>query len=110
MVVNEVFSCLFLSELFQWICPENVAHKTVGGRFAEAIDLNELAKTAVCATLKQLTLLMSSNVCNSGLRPPCIHKNCLFITAANGKAQKDSIHASYTFSEYLCLHSSLKVK
>lgn len=32
------------------------------------------------------------------------------MTAASGKAQKDSIQASYIDSEYLCLHSSLKVK
>ena len=30
--------------------------------------------------------------------------------AAKGKEQKDFIQASYTASEYLCLHSSLKVK
>ena len=56
------------------------------------------------------TLFKSSRVCSSGLSPPCMHKNCLFMTAASGNAQKESMHASYTASEYLCLHSSLKVK
>ena len=32
-----------------------------------------------------------------------MHRNCLFIIAANGSEQKDSMHASYTRSEYLCL-------
>lgn len=30
-----------------------------------------------------------------------MHKNCLFIIAASGSAQKDSRHASYKRSEYL---------
>jgi len=56
------------------------------------------------------TLFKSSRVWSSGLNPPCIHKNCLFITAARGSAQNESMQASYTASEYLCLHSSLNVK
>lgn len=52
----------------------------------------------------------SSNVCNSGLKPPWMQRNCLFITAAKGNEQKLSIQASYTRSEYLCLHSNLNVK
>lgn len=40
------------------------------------------------------TLLRSSKVWSSGLKPPCIHRNCLFMTAASGKAQKDSMQAS----------------
>lgn len=52
---------------------------------------------------KRSILRRSSRVCNSGLKPPWIHKNCLFMTAANGREQKLSIQASYTRSEYLCL-------
>ena len=50
-----------------------------------------------------LTALMSSSVFNSGERPPWMQRNCLFMMAAKGNAQKDSMHASYTRSEYLCL-------
>jgi len=57
-----------------------------------------------------LTLRMSSIVCSSGDIPPCMHRNCLFMTAARGNAQNDSMQASYTRSEYLCLHSVLNVK
>jgi hypothetical protein len=39
VVVNEEFAGFLLAELFQWICPENVAHKPVGRRLTEAIDL-----------------------------------------------------------------------
>ena len=56
-----------------------------------------------------------------------MQKNCLFMIAAKGSAQKDCMHASYNRSEYLRLpvegwvsgcpldisihvHSSLKVK
>jgi hypothetical protein len=41
-----------------------------------------------------LTFLRSSNVVNSGLSPPWIHKNCLFMIAASGRAQNDSAQAS----------------
>ncbi len=47
-----------------------------------------------------LTLLMSSNVCISGDRPPWTHKNCWFIRAARGRQSNASMHASYTCSEY----------
>ena len=57
-----------------------------------------------------ITLRMSSIVCSSGDSPPCMQRNCLFMIAASGRAQKDCKHASYTRSEYLCLHSSLNVK
>ena len=52
----------------------------------------------------------SSIVWSSGDIPPCMYKNCLFMIAAGGSAQNDSMHASYTRPEYLCLHSVLKVK
>lgn len=55
----------------------------------------------------QLTLRMSSIVFSSGDRPPWIQRNCLFMMAARGREQKDSIHASYTRSLYLCLPSSV---
>ena len=39
MVVNKVFLRLFLTKVFKRIGPENVAHKTMGRRFAEAVNL-----------------------------------------------------------------------
>jgi hypothetical protein len=39
VVVNEVFPGLLLSELFQRIRPENVAHEAMSWRFAETVDL-----------------------------------------------------------------------
>ena len=45
MVVDEEFRRLFLTKLFKWICPENVTHQAMGGRFAEPIDLNLSANT-----------------------------------------------------------------
>jgi hypothetical protein len=43
MVVNKVFLRLFLAKVFEWVSPENVAHKTVGWRLAEAIDLRSMS-------------------------------------------------------------------
>jgi len=78
-----------------------------------------------------VTFRISSKVCNSGERPPWTQKNCLFMMAANGRAQNEFMHASYIRSEYFRLpgnevrvsqpscsydkrdyrvHSSLKVK
>lgn len=37
---------------------------------------------------------MSSSVKISGLRPPWTQRNCLFMTAASGRQQNDSIAAS----------------
>lgn len=42
MVVNEVFLRLLLSKLLQRICPEDVAHETVGGRLPEAVERLEV--------------------------------------------------------------------
>ena len=41
MVVNKVFLRLFLTKVFKRIGPENVAHKTMGRRFAEAVNLKK---------------------------------------------------------------------
>lgn len=40
-----------------------------------------------------LTVLRSSRVWSSGDRPPWIHRNCLFMIAAKGKLQNDSMQA-----------------
>lgn len=64
-----------------------VAHGT--GRSMVCQQLGSL-----CLDLAQRTLLRSSRVCNSGLSPPCIQRNCLFMIAARGNAQKDSMQAS----------------
>jgi hypothetical protein len=44
MIVNEELLRLFLSEFFQRISPEDVAHETVGWWFSEAIDLQVLTE------------------------------------------------------------------
>lgn len=49
------------------------------------------------------TFLISSSVWISGDSPPCTHRNCWFISAARGRASNDSMHTSYTLSEYLIL-------
>ena len=46
---------------------------------------------------------MSSSVCISGDKPPWTHRNCWFISAANGRQSNASIQASYTRSVYLIL-------
>ena len=43
MIVDEVLSRLFLTELFQRICPKDVAHEAMSGRFTETVDLLWLA-------------------------------------------------------------------
>lgn len=45
MVVNEVLGSLLLAKFFQWICPENVAHEAMSGRFPEAINLTLSAES-----------------------------------------------------------------
>ncbi len=100
--------CTKLSEVFS--DPKSSigsAHKIshimpcVGGSRKRSIYANSENRSRL--KVGRLTARMSSKVFNSGDRPPCMHKNCLFMTAANGSAQKDSIHASYTRSLYLCL-------
>ena len=39
VVVHEILGCLLLSKLLEWIGPEDVAHKSLGWWFAEAVDL-----------------------------------------------------------------------
>ena len=48
VVVDEVFASLFLAKLFEWVGPENVAHKPVSGRLAESINLS----SQYCRTLQ----------------------------------------------------------
>ena len=40
------------------------------------------------------TARKSSRVLSSGESPPCMQRNCLFMMAARGRAQKDSMQAS----------------
>lgn len=115
VVVDEILRRLLLAEIFQRVGPQDVAHQPMRRRLAEAVNLFpsisiSIRDTCLGRSAARPTLLRSSRVCSSGLRPPWMHKNCLFMTAANGSAQNDCVQASYTFSEYLCLHSSLKVK
>lgn len=51
-------------------------------------SVGDLSKTV------RFTFRISSRVCKSGERPPWTQKNCLFMTAANGRAQKEFMHAS----------------
>lgn len=41
--MDEVVAGFFLAEVFQRICPENIAHKAVGRRFSKSINLVKLA-------------------------------------------------------------------
>ena len=52
---------------------------------------------------RELTFLMSSRPKTSGERPPWTHRNCWFMMAARGRQSNESIHVSYTVSEYLIL-------
>jgi hypothetical protein len=69
MVVNEVLGGLLLTEFFQWICPKNVAHQTMSGGFAEAVNL-DLVSGIPGKHHRIHTCFRSSKVCNSGLKPP----------------------------------------
>lgn len=93
MVVYEEVVRLFLSELLERVGPQDVAHEAVCRWFAEPVDLKESAMPTTVHVLSH-TLFRSSRVWSSGLNPPCMHKNCLFMTAARGSAQKASMQAS----------------
>jgi hypothetical protein len=54
MVVNKVFLRLFLTKVFERVSPENVAHKTVGWRLAEAVDLRSMS-----VNIKQIMSLLT---------------------------------------------------
>jgi hypothetical protein len=109
MIVDKVFSTLLLPKVFHRVGPKDIAHETVRWWLTEAIDLGEIvvkpqtSKTGSTVKWDLHTTRRSSRVFNSGERPPCIQRNCLFMTAARGRAQKESMHASYMRSEYLCL-------
>lgn len=97
MVVNEAVRNLLLPEILYGICPKDIGHEAMCGRFPEPIDLYEqrgrdINNMDVRGVI--LTARMSSRVLSSGERPPWMHRNCLFIMAARGNEQKDSMHAS----------------
>ena len=50
-----------------------------------------------------LTFLMSSMLNISGESPPWTQRNCWFMMAASGRQSNESMHVSYTVSEYLIL-------
>ena len=112
MVMNKTFSGFLLTKIFNRISPQNIAHQSLGRGLAKSVNLDGCIyqnywKRVCC--LKQIhTTRMSSRVLSSGDNPPCMHKNCLFMIAASGKAQNDSMHASYMRSEYLCLPKKVK--
>src|SRR6266404_2231703 len=111
VVMHEVLWAPLLPKTLDGVRPQYVAHESRSWRLTEPVQLRKQHATKMGKDkgrgARGLTLRMSSIVCNSGDSPPCTHKNCLFMIAARGRAQKDSMHASYTRSEYLCLHSSL---
>lgn len=43
VVVDEILSCLLLAKLFQRVSPQNVAHKAMGRRLLEAVNLSKSA-------------------------------------------------------------------
>lgn len=42
MIVQEIIASLFLAEIFEGIGPQDVTHEALGGRFSEAINLQQL--------------------------------------------------------------------
>ena len=87
---------LLRAKVFNGIRPKNITHQSMSGRFAESIKLSivTVRPFVLDAIYFRRTFRISSMVFNSGDRPPCMQRNCLFIIAAKGRAQKDSIHAS----------------
>jgi hypothetical protein len=114
VVVHKVLRATLLAKVLDRVGPQYIAHESGRRRLAKSIELQgghrSRGRSEGGDEGEGLTLRMSSIVCSSGEIPPCMHKNCLFMTAARGNAQNDWIQASYTRSEYLCLHSVLKVK
>lgn len=93
VVVDEKIISFLLSKLLEWISPENVAHEAMCRWFAESINLFPVSE-ASAMRLEPRTPFRSSKVWSSGLNPPCMHRNCLFMTAARGRAQNESMQAS----------------
>lgn len=44
MIVNVELASLFLTEFFEGVSPEDIAHEAVSGRFSESIDLQSQHK------------------------------------------------------------------
>ena len=105
--MHKAIRCLFLPKVLNGIRPEDIAHQAMSWWFVEAVDLVGIQKSTSGRNKQKLTARRSSRVFNSGESPPCMQRNCLFMMAARGSAQKDSMQASYTRSEYLCLPSNL---
>lgn len=111
MVMDKILLRLFTAEILQRIGPKDVAHQSVGWRFTESVDLrwpkshpnsNRVSENVQYPTVTgsktdgrvALTDLRSSRVLSSGLNPPWMQRNCLFMIAAKGRQQNDSMHAS----------------
>lgn len=97
MVVDEPVRVLLVPKLLERVRPEHVAHEPVRWRLAEAIDLRRPRSALHPGTqhaLGRRTERRSSSVLSSGLSPPWMQRNCLFMTAASGRVQNDSMHAS----------------
>jgi hypothetical protein len=88
------------------IGPKDIAHHSRVAGLAEPIELSTRQcpcpqeRRKVGAGWPRRTFCRSSIVSNSGERPPCAQKNCLFTTAARGMAWKARTDALYTSSEY----------
>jgi hypothetical protein len=80
---------LLVAKLLERVGPEDVTHEAVGRRFPEAVDLWALSVIRTHRRSGGRTVRRSSRVLSSGERPPWMQRNCLFMTAASGRAQKD---------------------
>jgi hypothetical protein len=107
MIVYEAIRSLLLPEVFNRVRPQDIAHEAMCWWFSKAVNLSVRGRINFepvgAGKYITPTARMSSSVLNSGERPPWMQRNCLFMIAASGSAQKDSMQASYTRSEYLCL-------
>lgn len=90
MVVDEVFPSLFLTKLFQRIGPENIAHQTMSGGFAETINLSGLAP---CPTLaRSSTHGLDVFQCMQLRAQTSVYTQKLFVHDCGERQRAESIH------------------
>lgn len=116
-VVRKELISLLITKILQRIRPQQITHGSIGWRLPEAIQLATRRKSenrkmekrrkqakqhwqtivnisARHSPAKFITVLMSSSVKISGERPPCMHRNCWFSSAARGRQSNASMQAS----------------
>jgi hypothetical protein len=91
MIMDEVFSSLFLSKFFQGIRPKDIAHEAVSWK-VHGNDRSAIVSAAIIAISYTYILEVSEGM--KLWAKATMQRNCLLVIAANGNAQNDSIHAS----------------